>query len=66
MKANFESIPVGSKIEVLDSFGYPVIELCGIVVSHIGDGHAVVKNFSGFHFSTVGFESKAHSIELYN
>ncbi len=43
-KVNFELYPIGTKIDVRDSDGYFVSKICGIIVSHLGDGHAVIKN----------------------
>jgi hypothetical protein len=64
-KLNFESYPIGSKIQVLDAYGYGVREICGIIVSHLGDGHAVISNFDGDYFSTVGIH-RAYEIETLN
>lgn len=51
---NFHQFPVGSKIESVNKDGYFIMAVCGYVVKHLPDGHAIVKNFDDVHFSTVG------------
>ena len=62
---NFENYAIGTKIESVDSFGYYVMKACGYVVKHIGNGHAIIKNFNGEHNSTVPLNN-IHSIEVLN
>ena len=63
-KVNFELYPIGSKIDVRDIDGYFISKICGVIVSHLWGGHAVIKNFSNEYWSTVGL-NKAYEIELY-
>jgi hypothetical protein len=59
---NFESFQVGTKVQVSDSYGYYIMKVCGIVVKHLGAGHAIIQNFNGQYFSTVGINN-IHEIE---
>ena len=54
---NFEDYPIGTKIQVIDKYGYYVSEICGIIVSHLGEGHAVINNFNGNYYSTISIRS---------
>ena len=63
-KINFELYPIGTKIDVRDIDGYFVSKICGTIESHLGDGHAIIKNFNNEYYSTVGVYN-AYEIELY-
>ena len=65
MKANFECFSVGSKVESFDKDGYYIMNGCGVIVSHLGGGHAIIKAFGGGHYSTVG-QNKIASVEYLN
>ena len=62
MKANFEKFAIGTKVQSYDKDGYYVINACGIIVKHIGDGHAIIKSFNGKYYSSIG-QSKIAEIE---
>jgi hypothetical protein len=51
--ANFEQFAIGTKIQSYDKDGYYIMKACGYVVKHLGGGHAIIKAFSGKHYSTV-------------
>lgn len=51
---NFENFSIGTKVQSFDKDGYYVMNACGIIEKHLGDGHAIIKTFSGSFFSTVG------------
>ena len=55
MKINFEIYPIGTKVQSYDKDGYFVVNACGTIVSHLGDGHCIIKTFEGNHFSSVGY-----------
>lgn len=55
---NFAQFAIGSSIECVNKDGQYISELCGTLVSHLQDGHAVIKNWNDLHFSTVGFENR--------
>jgi len=59
---NFENFQVGTKVQVYDSYGYYIMKVCGTIVKHLGAGHAIIKNFNGQHFSSVGINN-IHEIE---
>jgi hypothetical protein len=61
-KLNFESLPVGTKIQSFDKDGYFVMNLCGTIASHLGGGHAIIKATDGFYYSTVS-NSRVSSFE---
>jgi hypothetical protein len=61
-QANYESFPVGSKVESFDKDGYYVMPSCGVIVNHLGGGHATIKSFDGFYYSTVS-QKKVASVE---
>lgn len=65
MKVNFEKFPIGSKVQSYDKDGYYVMSACGFVVSHLGNGEAMIKTFEGVFFSTIG-QSKIHEAENIN
>ena len=57
MKANFEIYPIGTKVQSYDKDGYYVMNACGYVVKHLGDGHAIIKGFNNSHYSTVSLSN---------
>ena len=59
---NFEQFPINSKVQVYDNHGYYITNVCGFIVSHLGNGHAIIQNFNGQYFSTVGINN-IHEIE---
>jgi hypothetical protein len=65
MKANFESYPIGTKVQCLDKDGYYVMTACGVVEKHLGNGHAIIKLFNGSYYSTVG-QYKIFEVEKLN
>lgn len=65
MKTNFEIYPIGTKVQSYDKDGYYVMNACGIIAKHLGDGHAVIKTFKGFYYSTVG-QYKITEVEQLN
>lgn len=54
MTQKFENFAVGTKVQSYDKDGYFVMNACGYIAKHIGNGHAIIKNFDGSFFSTVG------------
>jgi hypothetical protein len=54
MKANFEIFPIGTKVQSYDKDGYYVMNACGFIEKHLGDGHCIIKAFNGKYYSTVG------------
>jgi hypothetical protein len=60
---NFEKYPIGSKVQTCDKYGYYIMKACGIIVKHLGNGHAIIKSFEGGHRSTVELSGE-FSIEL--
>jgi len=65
MTNNFESFAIGSKVQAYDKDGYYVMSLCGVVVSHLGGGHAIIKSFDGSFYSTLS-TNKVAQIEPLN
>ena len=65
MKTNFEVYPIGTKVQSYDKDGYYVMNACGIIVKHLGEGHAIVKTFEGSYYSTVG-QYKIAEVEKLN
>ena len=65
MKTNFEIYPIGTKVQSYDKDGYYVISACGIIVSHLGDGHVMIKAFDNNYYSTVG-QHKVFEVESLN
>jgi hypothetical protein len=59
MKANFEKFVIGTKIQSYNASGYYIPEACGYVVKHLGDGHVIIKDFNGVHYSTVPIKNIA-------
>ena len=59
MKANFENFDLGTKVQSYDKDGYYVIKASGYVVEHLGGGQAIIKDFNGIHWSTVGLSNIA-------
>ena len=57
MKTKFEIYPVGTKVQSYDKDGYYVIKACGYIAKHLGDGHAIIKDFNGVYWSTVGLSN---------
>lgn len=57
MTQKFESFAVGTKIQSYDKDGYFVMNACGYIAKHIGNGHAIIKTFSGDFYSTVGLRN---------
>lgn len=53
MKPNFESFAIGTKVQSYDKDGYYVMDFCGVVVKHLGGGHAIIHSFEGNYCSTV-------------
>lgn len=51
---NFENFNIGTKVQSFDKDGYYVMNACGIIEKHLGDGHAIIKTFSGVFYSTIG------------
>lgn len=54
MTQNFEQFAIGTKIQSYDKDGYFIMNACGIIVKHLGNGHAIIKTFTGNFYSTVG------------
>lgn len=50
---NFNSLPLGTKVQSYDLDGYYVMNACGFIAKHLTDGHAIIKTFSGEFVSTV-------------
>lgn len=50
---DFESFPIGSKVQSYDKDGYYVMNACGYIAEHLGGGHAIIKTFDGHYYSTV-------------
>ena len=65
MKANFENFELGTKVQSYDKDGYYVMKGSGYVVKHLGGGHAIIKDFNGVHWSTVGLNN-IYEIEILN
>lgn len=65
MTTSFENFVIGTKVQSYDKDGYFVMNACGIVVKHLGDGHAIIKSFSGDHYSTVG-QNRIAEVEILN
>lgn len=62
---NFENYPIGTKIQSNDSHGYPVMEASGYIAKHLGGGHAIIKDFTGTFWSTVGLrKNRVKEIEI--
>lgn len=57
MKTNFEIYPIGTKVQSYDKDGYYVIKACGYISKHLGDGHAIIQDFNGVYWSTVGLSN---------
>ena len=60
---NFEKYPIGSKVQTCNKDGYYIMKACGIIVKHLGNGHAIIKTFEGEYRSTVELSGE-FSIEL--
>jgi hypothetical protein len=60
---NFEKYPIGSKVQTCDQHGYYIMKACGIIVKHLGGGHAIIKTFEGEYRSTVELSGE-FSIDL--
>lgn len=54
MTTSFENFAIGTRVQSFDKDGYFIMNACGIVVKHLGDGHAIIKSFSGAYYSTIG------------
>jgi hypothetical protein len=65
MKTNFEIYPIGTKVQSYDKDGYYVMNACGTVEKHLGDGHAIIKTFEGYYRSTVS-QYKIAEVEKLN
>jgi hypothetical protein len=59
----FEAFPIGTKVQSYDRFGYYIMGACGTVEKHLGNGHAIIKTFSGDFRSTVEFINRVNEIE---
>jgi hypothetical protein len=62
---NLEMYPIGTKVQSYDKDGYYVMKACGYVVKHLGGGHAIIKDFNGAHWSSVGIHN-IYTIEVLN
>jgi len=51
---DFESFPIGTKVQSYCKYRYYVPTACGIIVKHLGGGHAIIYTFDGEYRSTVG------------
>ena len=60
---NFEKYALGTKVQSLDNYGYYVMSASGIIVKHLGGGHAIIKTFNGEYHSTVG-KHNIHEVEV--
>ncbi len=60
----YATFPIGSKVQTYDSYGYYIIPLCGIIETHLGEGHAIIKSFDGSFYSTIGYGKKVADIEV--
>jgi hypothetical protein len=65
MKANFENFKLGTKVQSYDKDGYYVMKASGYVEKHLGEGHAIIKDFNGVCWSTVGLNNIAE-VEILN
>lgn len=61
MKPNFENFPIGTKVQSFNKDGYFVMNACGTVIEHLGNGHAIIKTFDGYFFSTI---SQKHVFDI--
>ena len=66
MKANFEIYPIGTKVQSYDKDGYYIMNACGVIVSHLGDGHVMIKTFDGNFYSTIQNQYKIFEVEALN
>jgi len=62
---NFEIYPIGTKVQSYDKDGYFVMNACGFIEKYLGNGHCVIKTFTGSYYSTVG-QNKIFEIEILN
>jgi hypothetical protein len=65
MKANFEIYPIGTKVQSTDKNGYYVMNACGFIAKHLGNGHSIIKTFDGKFYSTVS-QSRIFDVEVIN
>lgn len=63
MKPNYDFFAVGSKVQSYDKDGYFLMNACGYIVKHLGEGHAIIKTFDGAFFSTVSLLRRVVEIE---
>ena len=59
-KFNFE---IGVKVQSLDKDGYYIMNASGFIAAILGDGHAIIKTFSGEFYSTIGI-GNIHNVEV--
>lgn len=64
IKQTFDKFALNAKIESLDKDGYYVMRACGYIRKHLGDGYAIIEDFDGVHWSTVGIHNIAEIILL--
>lgn len=55
MEATFENFELGAKVQSYDKDGYFVMRMCGTIEKHLEGGHAIIKDFNGIFWSSVGF-----------
>jgi len=59
MRQDFEKFAIGTKVQSYDNYGYYIMRGCGVIVKHLGGGHAIIRGFDGVYYSTVSITNVA-------